>query len=107
MPDQPSLGTAVGATQRKRTTGAALLLEHAEITQGKVLAAALRGATRGTEAALVAYDDAFTVQPKHGLPSTAAIEAYLAVSPEPESKVRPKLEAALVLRRDHAVGLLH
>jgi hypothetical protein len=29
-------------------------------------------------------DEAFTAPSKHGLPSTAAIEAHLAISPEPE-----------------------
>jgi hypothetical protein len=61
------------------------------------------------EAALAAYDEAFTASSRHGLPSTTAIEAYLAISPEPEpeASVRAKLDAALALRREHPLGLLH
>jgi hypothetical protein len=71
-------------------------------------AVACRGlGARAMEAALVAYDEAFSAPSRHGLPSTAAIEAYLAISPEPEAEVRAKLEAALALRREHPVGPLH
>jgi hypothetical protein len=61
-------------------------------------------AAAALKAALDAYDEAFAAPSTRGLPSAAAIEAYLAILPAPESEVRTKLEAALAIRREDPAG---
>jgi hypothetical protein len=59
------------------------------------------------EAALAAYDYAFRAPSVEGLPSHAAVAAYMEILPEPEEVIRIKLAAALALRRPSPAGVLH
>lgn len=54
--------------------------------------------SKALAAALVAYDQAFGCPSEKGLPSYAAVAAYIAIVPEPEAAIRQKLLAALQSR---------
>jgi hypothetical protein len=50
---------------------------------------------KAMRAALAAYEQAFRAPSVHGLPSAAAVTAYLSILPEPEAGIRAKLADAL------------
>jgi hypothetical protein len=54
--------------------------------------------SRALVAALAAYDQALGCPSERGLPSYAAVAAYIAILPEPEAGIRQKLLAALQSR---------
>jgi hypothetical protein len=81
------------ATQRAEAPRSARPLA----TEGELAASAM-------QAALASYDAAFKAPSIHGLPSAAAIAAYMAILPEPEGVIRAKLQAALSLRRARCAG---